>query len=89
MSRLTDKEIRQLGELGREIIEGLSCDINDMGGFPCRSHRFAVINSMVRYLLIHNVTSTLEQCEDGEDVDSWWKRVNGNGIILKEKGNDH
>ena len=27
MSQLTDKEIRQLGELGREIIEGLSCDI--------------------------------------------------------------
>ena len=89
MSQLTNKEIRQLGELGREILEGLSCDINDMGGFPCRSHRFAVINSMVRYLLIHNLTSTLEQCEDGEDVDSWWKRVNENGIIVKEKGNDY
>ena len=60
MSSLNEKEIRRLGELGKEIIEGLSCNINDMGGFPCRSHRFAVIDSMTEYLLINNVTSTLE-----------------------------
>ena len=89
MSQLTDKEIRQLVELSKEIHEGLSCAINEPLGFPCRSHRFAVINSMVRYLLIHNITSTLEQCEDDEDVNSWWKRVNENGIIVKEKGNDY
>ena len=80
MSSLNKKEIKQLGKLAEEIHESLSCVINDIGnssqGFPCRSHRFAVIDSMIRYLLINGVTSTLEQCEDGEDVDSWWKRIN-------------
>jgi hypothetical protein len=51
---LNKKEIRQLGKLGEEIIEGLSCDINNMGGYPCRSHRFAVIKMMKDYLKIHN-----------------------------------
>ena len=72
---LTDTEIKQLAELGKDITAGLSCDINRQG-MPCRTDRFAVINAMIRYLLINNITSTLEQCEDGEDVDSWWKKVN-------------
>ena len=72
--RLTEKEIKQLAKLGEDITIGLSCDINGMG-IPCRTDRFAVVNAMIRYLLIHDVTSTLEQCEDGEDVNSWWIRV--------------
>jgi len=88
MSQLTNKEIKQLAQLGKDITVGLSCDINGQG-MPCRTDRFAVIDSMIRYLLINGITSTLEQCDDGEDVDSWWKRVNENGIIVKEKGNDY
>jgi hypothetical protein len=73
--KLTDTEIKQLAQLGKDITVGLSCDINGQG-MPCRTDRFAVIDAMIRYLLINGITSTLEQCSDGEDVDSWWKRVN-------------
>ena len=43
---LTDTEIKQLAELGKDITAGLSCDINGQG-MPCRTDRFAVINAMI------------------------------------------
>ena len=59
MSSLNDKEIKRLAKLGKDIIKNLSCHANDQG-IPCRSDRFAVIDAMTEYLLINNVTSTLE-----------------------------
>ena len=49
---LSEKEIKELAKLGKDITVGLSCDINDQG-IPCRTDRFATVDLMKRYLEIH------------------------------------
>lgn len=50
---LTDEEVQELVELGEQIKGGLSCDLNGTG-LPCRSDRLAAVESMIRYLQIHD-----------------------------------
>ena len=52
-NRLTEKEIKELVELGKNIQLCLSCNINDTG-LPCRTDRFEAVNLMKKYLEIHN-----------------------------------
>ena len=49
---LSNKEIKKLSKLGKNIQRSLSCDINGMG-IPCRTDRFAAADLMVKYLKIH------------------------------------
>ena len=51
---LTKAEIDRLTELGRQIVLGLTCDVNG-SGFPCRTDRLACIEGMKEYLEIHEV----------------------------------
>ena len=50
---LTDKEIKKLISLGKQIILGLQCDANGME-LPCRSDRLASVELMKKYLEIHD-----------------------------------
>tara|TARA_R100000700_G_scaffold17574_1_gene24132 strand:+ start:136 stop:327 length:192 start_codon:yes stop_codon:yes gene_type:complete len=50
---LTDNDIKELAKLGDRIKKGLECDINDMG-IPCRSDRLDVVETMIKYLEIHD-----------------------------------
>jgi hypothetical protein len=52
MNRLTEKEIKELVELGKNIQLCLSCNINDTG-LPCKTDRFEAVNLMKKYLGIH------------------------------------
>ena len=56
-SRLNDKEIKRLGELGQAIQGGLSCAIND-NGIPCRTDRFDAVKHMLEYVKIHGYVFT-------------------------------
>ena len=51
-NRLTEKEIKELVELGKNIQLCLSCNINDTG-LPCRTDRFEAVNLMKQYLSMH------------------------------------
>ena len=53
---LTKKEQKKLVKLGKDIINHLSCDINDTG-MPCRTDRFKALELMQEYLLINNSNS--------------------------------
>lgn len=50
---LNDIEIEELADLGQRITTSLSCDANGTGT-PCRTDRFAAIEDMINYLLIHD-----------------------------------
>jgi|TARA_B100001964_G_scaffold117819_1_gene131265 hypothetical protein len=50
---LSNKEIKKLSKLGKNIQRSLSCDINGMG-IPCRTDRFTAVEDMIEYLKIHN-----------------------------------
>jgi hypothetical protein len=50
---LTNKETSWLVELGQDIQADLSCDANGTG-LPCRTDRLSAVDSMKRYLEIHN-----------------------------------
>ncbi len=50
---LSNKEIKKLSKLGKNIQVSLSCDINGQG-IPCRTDRFCAVKYMVEYLKIHN-----------------------------------
>ena len=70
-SRLNDKEIKRLGELGQAIQGGLSCDIND-NGIPCLTDRLDAVKHMKEYLEINNYTVNSNQqptCTNGMIVD--------------------
>jgi len=51
-NRVTEKEIKELVELGKNIQLCLSCNINDTG-LPCRTDRFEAVTLMKKYLGIH------------------------------------
>ena len=54
---LTDKEMKQLVKLGKDIRNALECNINieDPGqGLPCRTDRLQAVQSMIKYLQIHD-----------------------------------
>ncbi len=57
---LNKKEIKKLANLGKGILANLSCDVNGMG-IPCRTDRFAAIESMIEYLKIHDYKITNKQ----------------------------
>jgi len=50
---LSNKEIKKLSKLGKNIQRSLSCDINGQG-IPCRTDRFTAVEDMIEYLKIHN-----------------------------------
>jgi hypothetical protein len=50
---LSNKEIKKLSKLGKNIQVSLSCDINGQG-IPCRTDRFTAVEDMIEYLKIHN-----------------------------------
>ena len=50
---LSNKEIKKLAKLGKDIQRSLSCDINGQG-IPCRTDRFTAVEDMIEYLKIHN-----------------------------------
>ena len=50
---LTNKEIDKLVKLGGDIQQDLGCDANGTG-LPCRTDRLSAVDSMKRYLEIHN-----------------------------------
>ena len=49
---LTDREVKRLIFLGKNIRLNLSCNINGTG-FPCRSDRLSAVKLMKKYLIIH------------------------------------
>ena len=53
METLTQKEQKELVELGRRLLLCLSCDTNDTG-LPCRTDRLAAVELMRRYVEIHD-----------------------------------
>ena len=48
-SFLSDHELKQLAELGKDIIVSLECDINDMD-VNCRTDRLEAVEKMKEYL---------------------------------------
>ena len=50
---LTNKDIDRLVKLGGDIQQDLGCDANGTG-LPCRTDRLSAVDSMKRYLEIHN-----------------------------------
>ena len=50
---LSNKEIKKLTKLGKNILASLSCDVNGQG-IPCRTDRFTAVENMIEYLKIHN-----------------------------------
>lgn len=52
MDLLNEGEIKELIRLGKNIIQSLSCNANDIA-FPCRTDRLQAIESMKKYLEIH------------------------------------
>ena len=50
---LTDRDVKQLVSLGKDIGLNLSCNING-AGLPCRSDRLSAVKLMKKYLTIHN-----------------------------------
>jgi len=55
-NKLTDAEMKQLAELGKQIQLNLSCDVNG-SGLPCHTDRLAAVQLMRRYLDIHEFIS--------------------------------
>ena len=51
---LTNKEMKTLSKLGKQIVNCLSCDING-SGVPCRTDRLESIRLMIEYLKIHDL----------------------------------
>ena len=52
---LSNKEIDKLVKLGGDIQLDLGCDANGTG-LPCRTDRLSAVESMKKYLEIHNYT---------------------------------
>ena len=52
---LSNKEIDKLVKLGGDIQQDLGCDANGTG-LPCRTDRLSAVESMKKYLEIHNYT---------------------------------
>jgi hypothetical protein len=50
---LTDKEEKQLAKLGKALRIALECDVNGEG-LPCRTDRLDAVQSMIKYLQIHD-----------------------------------
>jgi len=49
---LSDREIKQLVDLGCKIKQGLDCNANN-DGLPCRTDRLDSVENMKKYLEIH------------------------------------
>ena len=50
---LTEKEMKQLVKLGKDIQLSLSDDINGTG-LPSRTNRLEAVKDMIKYLQIHD-----------------------------------
>jgi hypothetical protein len=50
---LTDNQMKQLAKLGKAIQDALECNVNGEG-VPCRTDRLDAVQSMIKYLQIHN-----------------------------------
>ena len=49
---LSEKDVEELAELGKNIYLSLECNIQGRG-VPCRTDRWAAVSFMARYLEVH------------------------------------